>query len=183
VEIEKLNLLPFIAQPVIFFSVTIVIGIHITAGFLFRPFMIDRRRVVKGFTDCPPVIELASLFGLDSESIFCMDSDPGSCLFEQSVVNFQDPVVPSDYSSVLSSGKCRQQVHGRLVETGKIEMVRVNEDGAELGPDTPPSRCVVQGNSESLESENGDNEELLHQQTNTVCLFACVAKSCRCKKE
>lgn len=101
-EIEKLNLLPFIAQPVIFFSVTIVIGIHITAGFLFRPFMIDRRRVVKGFTDCPPVIELASLFGLDSESIFCVDSDPGSCLFEQSVVNFQDFVVPSDYSSVLS---------------------------------------------------------------------------------
>jgi hypothetical protein len=42
------------------------------------------------------------LFGLDSESIFCVDSDPGSCLFEQSVVNFQDFAVPSDYSSVLS---------------------------------------------------------------------------------
>jgi hypothetical protein len=47
---------------------------------------------------------------------------------------------------------------------GKRGMVRVNGDGAELGPDTPPSRCAVQWNLESLELENGD-EELLHQQT------------------
>ncbi|CAK7328377.1 unnamed protein product [Dovyalis caffra] len=126
---------------------------------------LHNRNPVEGFTDCPPVIELASLFGFDLKSKVVAGSDPGSCLFEQKVANFQDFVVPSGDSSVFSSsGKSRQGVYEQLVELGKRGMVRVNGDGTELGPLTPPSRCAGQRNLESLEFENGD-EESLHQQT------------------
>lgn len=126
---------------------------------------LHNRNPVEGFMGCPPVVELASLFGFDFKSDFFVDSDPGSCSFEQEAVNVQDFAVSSDDFSVLSSsGKSRQEVYKQLVEMGKRGMVRVNREGAELGPDTPPSRCAVQWNLESLELENGD-EELLHHQT------------------
>ncbi|KAJ6302302.1 hypothetical protein OIU77_016397 [Salix suchowensis] len=132
---------------------------------------LHNRNPVEGFMGSPPVVELASLFGFDFKSFFCVDSDPGSCLFEQEAFNFQDSVVSSDdFSALLSSGKSRQEVYKQLVEMGKRGMVRVNGDGAELGPDTPPSRCAVKWNFQGLELENGD-EELLHQQTSFTSLL------------
>ncbi|KAF9666169.1 hypothetical protein SADUNF_Sadunf16G0201600 [Salix dunnii] len=126
---------------------------------------LHNRYPVEGFMGCPPASELASLFGFDFKSLFFVDSDPGSCLFEQGAVNFQDFVVSSDdFSILLSYGKSRQEVYKQLVEMGKREMVRVNGDRAEMGPGTPPSRCAVKWNFQSLQLENGD-EELLHQQT------------------
>lgn len=127
---------------------------------------LHNRTLIHGFMDCPPVIQLASLFGFDLKPGVFTDSDSGSCLYEQKVVNYQDFLVPSDNSSVfLGSGKCRQEVYDQLVEMRKREMLRVSGDGAELGPGTPPSRCAQQGNLESLELENENKEGLLDQQT------------------
>ena len=78
-------------------------------------------------------------------------------------------MVPNENSSVssalLSSVKLNHEVYRQLVEMGRRDLVRVSEDGAELGPGTPPNRSSEQGNLVSFEVENGDDEELLHQQT------------------
>ncbi|XP_050234823.1 zinc finger protein CONSTANS-LIKE 13-like [Mercurialis annua] len=101
---------------------------------------------VYGFTGCPDVTELGEIFGFE------LDSE--SCLHDQELVNMQDSVVPSGVSSVFlrSGGKCRREMCKQLVELGKRDMV------ADMGPETPPSRCAQSGKFEGMEMENGNEE-------------------------
>ncbi|XVF13854.1 hypothetical protein REPUB_Repub09cG0004900 [Reevesia pubescens] len=130
---------------------------------------LHQRSPVEGFSGCPSVAELASLFGFDLKPKDLMNLIPGFSLYEQELMNLEDFMVPVENSSVssalLSSVKLNHEVYKQLVEMGKIDLVRVSGDGAELGPETPPNRSSEQWNLASFEPENGDDEELLHQQT------------------
>ncbi|KAJ9132868.1 hypothetical protein P3X46_033694 [Hevea brasiliensis] len=123
------------------------------------------RTPIEGFMGCPSAIELASILELDLNPKIFTNSDIGYPLYEQNMVNLHDLVVPSgSFSVFLCTEKCRREMHQQLIELGKRENMRVNGDAEELGPETPPSRCEQLGNSESLEMENVDEEELLNQQ-------------------
>ncbi|XP_022739559.1 zinc finger protein CONSTANS-LIKE 14-like [Durio zibethinus] len=130
---------------------------------------LHERSPVEGFSGCPLVIELASLFGFDLKPKYLMNFIPGFSLFEQELMKLEDFMVPNENSSVssalLSSVKLNHEVYRQLVEMGKRDLVRVSGDGAELGPGTPPVRSAEQGNLPSFEVENGDDEDLLHRQT------------------
>ncbi|XWS32591.1 hypothetical protein CRYUN_Cryun22dG0003100 [Craigia yunnanensis] len=130
---------------------------------------LHERSPVEGFSGCPSVIELASLFGFDLKLKDLTNLIPGFSLYEQELMNLEDFMVPNENSSVssalLSSVKLNHEVYRQLVEMGKRDLVRVSGDGAGLGPGTPPDRSYEQGNLVSFEVENGDDEELLHQQT------------------
>ncbi|XVF59962.1 hypothetical protein PTKIN_Ptkin08bG0004600 [Pterospermum kingtungense] len=129
---------------------------------------LHERSRVEGFSGCPSVTELASLFGFDLKPKDLVNLIPGFSLYEQDLLNLEDFMVPNDDSSIssalLSSVKLNHEVYRQLVEMGKRDLVRVSGDGAELGPGTPPITSADQGNFASFEVENGD-DELLHQQT------------------
>ncbi|XVE67633.1 hypothetical protein DITRI_Ditri09bG0003900 [Diplodiscus trichospermus] len=128
-----------------------------------------KRSPVEGFSGCPSVIELASVFGFDLKRKDLMNLIMGFSLYEQELMNLEDFMVPNEDSSVssalLSSVKLNHELFRQLVEMGKRDLMRVSGDGAELGPGTPPIGSSEQENLSCFEVENGDGEELLHQQT------------------
>ncbi|XWS40538.1 hypothetical protein CRYUN_Cryun17cG0004100 [Craigia yunnanensis] len=130
---------------------------------------LHKRSPVDGFSGCPSVIELASLFGFDLKPKDLMNLITGFSLYEQELMNLEDFMVPNEDSSVssalLSSIKLNREVYRQLVEMGKKDLVRVSGDAAELGPGTLPIRSAEQGNLGSFEVGNGDDEELLRQET------------------
>ncbi|XAR58316.1 hypothetical protein NMG60_11026764 [Bertholletia excelsa] len=136
---------------------------------------------VGGFSGCPSAIELASAWGFDLKPRNSVNSDNSSALDKSTVSNLQDFVVinedgygsdsvPSfDYPGMSKSrgsgcGKHKNVLYKQLVDLAKREMVRADGDVAELVPGTP-NQCSHDGNSEALEFENGDDGELLRQQT------------------
>ncbi|XWS30553.1 hypothetical protein CRYUN_Cryun24cG0128200 [Craigia yunnanensis] len=130
---------------------------------------LHERSAVGGFSGCPSVLELASLFGFDMKPKDLMNLIPGFSLYEQELMNLEDFMVPNEDSSVssalLSSVKLNHEVYRQLVEMGKRDLVSVSGDGAELRLGKPPIRTAEQENLASFEVENGDNEELQQQQT------------------
>ncbi|XVF16131.1 hypothetical protein REPUB_Repub10bG0005200 [Reevesia pubescens] len=124
-----------------------------------------KRSPVEGFTGCPSVVELASIFGFDLKRKDLMNLIPGFSLYEQELMNLEDFMVPNEDSSVssalLSSVKLDHELYRQLVKMGKRDLVRVSGDGAELEPGTPPNRSSEQENL----GKNGDDEKLMHQQT------------------
>lgn len=132
---------------------------------------LHERSRVDGFSGRPSVTELASLFGFDLKPKDLMNLIPGFSVYEQDLMNLEDFMVPNEDSSasstMLSSVKLNHEVYRQLVQMGKRDLVRVSGDGAELRPGTPPIRSSYQkGNLASSEKvENGDDDQLLHQQT------------------
>lgn len=130
---------------------------------------------MEGFSGCPSPLELASVFRVYLKGGNWSDRSFGS-------VNVQDFVVPGENCN----GGCRTKVEksgGSVVYEQLMDLVRSDvdvvrggvdgdgdgdgergEDGAELGPGTP-GRCSNVGNFQGVDVDNGDDEELLQQET------------------
>ncbi|KAL0014627.1 hypothetical protein SO802_001696 [Lithocarpus litseifolius] len=140
---------------------------------------LHNRVPVEGFSGYHTAIELASMFGIDLEANNLVNTNSGSCLHGQKLVNSHEFMVPSNDSSVwkgqgLSCGKCRDEVYEQLVEMGNKDRMRVDKDGEALCPKTPPSEFAQsqQANLESFELKNeDDDEELLRQQKSLASLL------------
>lgn len=127
---------------------------------------LHERFPVEGFSGCPSVIELAAFFDLDIKAENLMNMGSGFGVYEPKILNSQELVVPEQSCSVfVSCENYKQEVYEQLMEMCKTDLVILNGDGDQLEPGTPPSRCSQQGYTESLEVENIDEEQLLHQQT------------------
>lgn len=105
---------------------------------------LHNRVPVEGYSGYHTAIELASMFGIDLKANNLVNTNSGSCLHEQKLVNSHEFMVPSDDSSVwkgqgLRCGKCRDEVYEQLVEMGNKDRMRVDKDGEDLCPKTPPS--------------------------------------------
>ncbi|KAM3713228.1 hypothetical protein ACB094_01G238300 [Castanea mollissima] len=138
---------------------------------------LQNRVPVEGFSGHHTAIELASLFGIDLEAYNFVNTNSGSCLHEQNLVNSHEFMVPSDDSCVwkgqgLRCGKCKDEVYEQLGEMGNKDRMRVDEDGEELSPKTPPSEFAhsQQANLESFELKIYD-DELLRQQKSLASLL------------
>ncbi|KAA8530069.1 hypothetical protein F0562_004778 [Nyssa sinensis] len=142
---------------------------------------LHEREPVEGFSGCPSAIEFASVLGFDLMFNNSMSSNTCTSVSKSTVVTFQDLTlmnedgptsdsVPSvEYPAMLklrnlSCEKYKKVVYKQLLELAKREKASVDGDGAELGPGTP-TRCGLQGNSESIKFDKRDDEELLHSQT------------------
>ncbi|KAJ7971716.1 CONSTANS-like zinc finger protein [Quillaja saponaria] len=148
---------------------------------------LHERNLVQGFSGCPSPIELASPLGFSLEQKNMVNMDSWLHEYEQKLMNFQGIMVPTVHSSVFmpmskeqnfSRGKYKDDIYEQLVEMGKRDLVRVDKDGADLVPKTPPIGRAQQGNLVSLELENNgdgyDYDLLLQQQTpfSSVLSFA-----------
>ncbi|XP_059669934.1 zinc finger protein CONSTANS-LIKE 15-like isoform X2 [Cornus florida] len=129
---------------------------------------LHRREPVQDFSGCPSAIELALVWGFHLQPRNSINSNNYTRLYKSDVGNFQDLMVineedplpdgvPSlEFPTVSnlrnsSCGKYKTVMYKQLMELAKRETVRVNGDGSELGS--------------GIEFDNGDDEELLHQQT------------------
>lgn len=79
------------------------------------------------------------MFGIDLEANSLVNTNSGSCLHEQKLVNSHEFIVPSDDSSVwkgqgLRCGKCRDKVYEQLVEMGNKDRMRMDKDGEDYVP-------------------------------------------------
>ncbi|KAL6994516.1 hypothetical protein U1Q18_012618 [Sarracenia purpurea var. burkii] len=147
---------------------------------------LHHRAPVEGFSGCPSVVELASVLGFDLNPHESMNSSDYPSEYKSAVLNFQDlmaitedgsssdcvpsydaPAMPNLRSSCC--GRYKKVMYEQLVDLTQREMVRVDGDGAELGPGTP-NRYVQPGNLESIEFDNGGNEWLRQQRPLTSLL-------------
>ncbi|KAK4603164.1 hypothetical protein RGQ29_011938 [Quercus rubra] len=116
---------------------------------------LHNRVPVEGYSGYHTAIELASMFGIDLKANNLVNTNSGSCLHEQKLVNSHEFMVPSDDSSVwkgqgLRCGKCRDEVYEQLVEMGNKDRMRVDKDGEDLCPKTPPKLLRQQKSLASL---------------------------------
>lgn len=132
---------------------------------------LHERTPVESFSGCPSPLELASVFRVDLK-----DGNWSSWNFGS--VNVQDFVVPGENCYAGCGTKVEKNgisvVYEQLVDLirSDVDVVRGDvdgdgdegEDGAELGPGTP-GRCANMGNFQGVDLDNGDDEELLRQQT------------------
>ncbi|KAI4350460.1 hypothetical protein L6164_004914 [Bauhinia variegata] len=105
---------------------------------------LHERSQVEGFSGSPSIIELATFFGFDlkPKDLIAMDCRPR--LYEH---------------------KLRDDAKEQLLEMARGNLAKIDKEGAELGPGTPPSRLAQQVDVDSLELNNGYDDELLKQQT------------------
>ncbi|KAJ0052824.1 hypothetical protein Pint_03074 [Pistacia integerrima] len=133
---------------------------------------LHERCSVEGFSGCPSVTEMAAIFGFELKAKSLENLGSGFGAYEQKRFNLDDLLVPKQSCSVfMRSEKYNREVCEQLVEMYRRDLERLNGDGAELEPGTPPNGGDQQGgNMESLKMENMDGEGLLHQQTFTSLL-------------
>lgn len=123
---------------------------------------------MEGFSGCPSPLELASVFRVDLKNESWSDWNFG-------VVNVPDFEVPGQ-NCYIGCGKKVEKNGRSVVYEQLLELVRTDagvvrggggdgdDDGAELGPGTS-GRCARMGNFQGFDFDNGDDEELLRQQT------------------
>ncbi|XP_047321942.1 zinc finger protein CONSTANS-LIKE 13-like [Impatiens glandulifera] len=141
---------------------------------------------IQGFSGCPTATKIASVCGIvlkhnTSSKISTLSRD-----FK--VTNFHDLMMKSDNSHGASSpsvpcfeiqmtqnsgnkscGRYKTVFFKQLVELANREIVRFEEDEVEveeeLGPGTPSGRGQPEMNLDISEFDNGEEEEMLQQQT------------------
>ncbi|KAI4348363.1 hypothetical protein L6164_009095 [Bauhinia variegata] len=135
---------------------------------------LHERTQVEGFSGCPSIIELATVFGFDWKPKDLNAMDLGSRQNELKLKYFQGYMVPDFHSSVSSAlpkdqnlkcGNYRDDAYEQLLEMARRNLAQIDKERAELDPGTPPGRLAHQVDVESLELNNGDDHELLQQQT------------------
>lgn len=109
---------------------------------------------IEGFSGCPSIIELASLLGVVLKPEGLVDMVPNSHSSASHV---------SCGGQNLRCGKHKGEVYEQLMEMTRRNLARLDKDGAELGPGTPPSRRSQHGELESFEFNNGNEDELVQQ--------------------
>ncbi|KAI8541267.1 hypothetical protein RHMOL_Rhmol08G0048600 [Rhododendron molle] len=114
-----------------------------------------RRFAVGGFSGTPSAVELASAWGIDLKPH--TRSSDYSTVYKSTALSFLD----LRYKNVM----CKQ-----LEELALRERVKVERGGVEMEVGSP-DRCGEEGSSQSVEFDNGYDEELLHQQTRLTSLL------------
>ncbi|XP_044502022.1 zinc finger protein CONSTANS-LIKE 15-like [Mangifera indica] len=134
---------------------------------------LHERCSVEGFTGCPSVPEMADLFGFELKAVSLENLSSGFGVYGQNRLKLDDILVRKQIFSVFTRcEKYNQEVGEQIVEMYKRELEKLNcNHGADLGPGTPPNRGDQLGNMESLQMENMEEEELLHQQTTFTALL------------
>lgn len=134
---------------------------------------LHERCSVEGFTGCPSVPEMADLFGFELKAVSLENLSSGFGVYGQNRLKLDDILVRKQIYSVFTRcEKYNQEVGEQIVEMYKRELEKLNcNHGADLGPGTPPNRGDQLGNMESLQMENMEEEELLHQQTTFTALL------------
>ncbi|KAH7852159.1 hypothetical protein Vadar_021282 [Vaccinium darrowii] len=148
-----------------------------------------RRVAVEGFSGCPSAVELASVLDIDLKP---SNSSDYSIAYKSTVSNFRgltvmtseagaegdredsgfDSVLSFDVSEVRNSccGRYKSVMRKQLEQLAWRETVKEEREGVEMEAGSL-NRCGEEGNSGSVEFDNGYDEELLHQQTRLTSLL------------